>query len=307
MKWFKIYREDLDSPAFQAGIERFGTGFVHDVLKIWQLLCTEEGPGARILPLTDDAIRWLASRLRCDPHGVRERLDFMHMWRLVNLEPARGQPRSRLVSKRNQRGLCSGTAGEQAGLNAGSAGGQCGVNAKFVLRSRELERRRDEWTRRKLKEQKKKTPAPPQEQLRRPSGDSPAQESESESESDPDPDSQPDWEAESESKSDDRSDRDCPSRLAFKSETDLYMTMTARQFDPKRGFKDYGHRGSFFQVVLATANEFGVPETLQDVADFMTEVVDRCEDEEKFKAPPGWMRVLGDIRRELQSAQHTNR
>ena len=125
MRWWKRFREDLDRPAFQAGIEKFGTGFSHDVDRVWQLLCVEDGPGIRELPLTDETLGILARQFRVTPAQAKERLDFMCSWRLTEIKTAR-DGESQLIS------------------------------------STELKRRRDEWSKRKSREskekQKKQTP-----------------------------------------------------------------------------------------------------------------------------------------------------
>lgn len=126
MRWWKRFREDLDRPQFQAGIEKFGTGFPHDVDRLWQLLCIEDGPGIRELPLTDETICILARQFRATPEEAKERLDFMCKWGLTEIKTARG--------------------GESQ-----------------LICSAELKRRRDEWSKRKSREpkekQKKQTPA----------------------------------------------------------------------------------------------------------------------------------------------------
>lgn len=126
MRWWKRFREDLDRPQFQAGIEKFGTGFSHDVDRVWQLLCVEDGPGIRELPLTGETIGILARQFRTTPEEAKERLDFMCKWNLAEIKTAR-DGESQLIS------------------------------------STELKRRRDEWSKRKSREskgkQKKQTPA----------------------------------------------------------------------------------------------------------------------------------------------------
>jgi len=125
VRWWKRFREDLDRPSFQAGIEKFGTGFAHDVDRVWQLLCLEEGPGIRELRLTDETLGILARQFRVTPEQAKERLDFMCSWQLAEIKTARD--------------------GE----------------AQFIS-SAELKRRRDEWSKRKSREskdkQKKQTP-----------------------------------------------------------------------------------------------------------------------------------------------------
>jgi hypothetical protein len=130
MRWWKTFREDLDRPAFQAGIERFGTCFLHDVARAWQLICSEEGPGLREVPLTKETLSVLARQFRvASPKEARERLEFMAAWRLIELRPpARGRARS--MVKQNG-------------------------SVREVIASAELKRRRDDWTARKLREKKR--------------------------------------------------------------------------------------------------------------------------------------------------------
>ncbi len=153
MRWMRFYREDLDSPAFQAGIERFGTGFVHDVLRVWQTLCVEDGTGIRELPVSDDTLLWLTRRMRVEGQDdVRARLGFMAEWRLIEMKSWRGGRRLRPLRD--------------------------GSNVYFVIGSRELQRRRDEWSKRKLRELKGKGGTNTPEPHRSDSGVTPVQETE---------------------------------------------------------------------------------------------------------------------------------
>ncbi|MHB8410508.1 MAG: hypothetical protein ACYDDI_01015 [Candidatus Acidiferrales bacterium] len=138
MRWWKRFREDLDRPAFQAGIEKFGTGFAHDVDRIWQLLCVEDGPGIRELPLTDETVGMLARQFRVTPEETKERLEFMRTWGLIEIKAAR--------------------KGESQ-----------------VIASSELRRRRDEWSKRKSRELKGKAKTIAPESLRSNSGVAPEQ------------------------------------------------------------------------------------------------------------------------------------
>src|ERR1700678_2761751 len=85
MRWWKRFREDLDRPSFQTGVERFGTGFVHDVDRVWQLLCIEDGPGIRALTLTPEMVAVVARQLRCTSEEAVTRLDFMGAVGLIEL------------------------------------------------------------------------------------------------------------------------------------------------------------------------------------------------------------------------------
>ncbi len=112
MRWWKQFREDFDRPAFQLGIERFGTSFVHDLGRVWQLLCVEDGPGIREIELTDNMLRVLARQFRVTTNKAMERIDFMATVGLIDLAK--------------------------------------GTKPKFsTLFSSELKKRRDEWSARK--------------------------------------------------------------------------------------------------------------------------------------------------------------
>lgn len=107
-------------------------------------------------------------------------------------------------------------------------------------------------------------------------------------------------EAESEPESDDRKadSADRPARKkSFDSDRDLFLTVTGGRFDPDRGLNGYQHRGKFTLTLIELVRG-GVPATAREQMEFMGAVVDACEDAD-FKAPPGWIRVLSDLRREL--------
>lgn len=80
---------------------------------------------------------------------------------------------------------------------------------------------------------------------------------------------------------------------------ELFKMATGGRFDPERGLAGYDKRGSFINAVMATLENLGRPKTAAAVERFMTEVVDLCNEEQGFKVPSGWMKVLGDLRREL--------
>jgi hypothetical protein len=154
VRWWKRFREDLDRPAFQAGIEKFGTGFSHDVDRVWQTLCCEEGKGIRQIPLTDEIVAMLARQFRVSLEEAYLRLEFMAAWNLIEL---REKPRA----NHNSNGVTTPSA----------AAGKCG---RFIT-SNELRRRRDEWSRRKDRETKKKRTLETPESLRSYSGGTPEQ------------------------------------------------------------------------------------------------------------------------------------
>lgn len=137
MRWWKTFREDMDRPAFQAGIERFGTGFAHDVFRTWQMLCVEDGPGIRAVALTPEMLSAIARQFRvATPEEARERLAFMSANGLIELK---------------------------------------GSDLEMKVTSRELKRRRDEWSRRKARLIKDKDGAAAQESLRSRSRETPEQ------------------------------------------------------------------------------------------------------------------------------------
>ncbi len=138
MRWWKTFREDFDRPSFQMGIERFGTCFVHDVGRTWQILCVEDGPGIRELPLTEEMIRVLARQFRVDTEETLARLKFMGDVGLIDL-----------VSRNGIR--------------------------NHVLVSKELKRRRDEWSARKARKEKGKSVGKTPESLPSHSGETPEQ------------------------------------------------------------------------------------------------------------------------------------
>lgn len=153
---------------------------------------------------------------------------------------------------------------------------------------------RDEWTRKRQRQHSEATPEP----LR---SKSPQSQSQSQSQSQ---NTELEREVESESDGDDRkADSTSPpvKRKAFDSDRDLFLTVTKGRFDYERGFKGYTHRGSFTFAVADLAKG-GVPTTDEEGEQFMGAVVDACEDK-GFKVPPGWIRALSDLRRELGIAK----
>jgi hypothetical protein len=136
MRWWKTFREDYDRPGFLTGIERFGTGFVHDVGRTWQLLCVEDGPGIRELKLTDEIGRMLARQFRVDVDEAIKRLQCMAEVGLLDISERQG---------------CK------------------------VVSSKELKRRRDEWSKRKSRENLKRPAGETPELRRSRSGETPEQ------------------------------------------------------------------------------------------------------------------------------------
>jgi len=130
LRWFKIFRDDLDRPAFSIGAEKFGLDFVYDVLGVWSFLCVENGPGVRQIPLSDDLVRVLARKFRVKPAEALARLRYMAECGLIDIVQKDGVE---------------------------------------ILGSAEIERRRDEWSRKAQKPSCVETP----ESLRSHSGDSP--------------------------------------------------------------------------------------------------------------------------------------
>lgn len=108
MRWFKFYRDDLDRPSFSIGIEKFGLDFLFDVICVWSFLCIENGPGVRQIPLSEDVVKVLARKFRIKPADAMARLRYMAESGLVDI-----------VERDGQR----------------------------ILGSAEIERRRDEWSR----------------------------------------------------------------------------------------------------------------------------------------------------------------
>src|SRR5579862_7325770 len=136
MRWWKTFREDYDRPNFLTGIERFGTGFVHDVGRAWQLLCVEDGPGIREIKLTDEISRMLARQFRVDVDEAVKRLQCMAEVGLLDISERQG---------------CK------------------------VISSRELKRRRDEWSKRKSRERLKRQAGVTPESGRSRAGETPEQ------------------------------------------------------------------------------------------------------------------------------------
>jgi hypothetical protein len=137
VRWWKSFREDADRPAFQAGIERFGTCFVHDLARVWQALCVEEGPGIRKLALTPEMTAMFAHQFRVESRDeALARIEFMAHVGLIDLRGTEGQK---------------------------------------IITSSELKRRRDEWSRRKSRADKKKDPDPAPESLLSGSRETPEQ------------------------------------------------------------------------------------------------------------------------------------
>jgi hypothetical protein len=92
VRWLKFYFTDLDSPAFAAGIDKFGPRFVHDVIQVWKTLSVEDGPGLRELPVSDDTLNWLTKRVSLtDPGELNSLLQFMADWRLIEMKPGRAR------------------------------------------------------------------------------------------------------------------------------------------------------------------------------------------------------------------------
>lgn len=130
MRWFKVFRDDLDKPSFSIGIEKFGLDFFFDVVAVWSFLCIENGPGVRKISLSDEVVKVLARKFRVKPSEALTRLKYMAEYGLVD------------ISK------------------------QDGVE---ILGSAEIERRRDEWSRKAKKESTGESPEP----LRSHAGESP--------------------------------------------------------------------------------------------------------------------------------------
>jgi hypothetical protein len=109
VRWWKQFREDYDRPGMQLGIERFGTGFVHDVGRVWQFLCVEDGPGLREIIL-DEMLGVLARQFRVPSEEALARIEFMASVNLIDIGTRRG-------------------------------------SEVRVISSKELKNRRDEWSR----------------------------------------------------------------------------------------------------------------------------------------------------------------
>lgn len=138
MRWWKQFREDFDRPGFQLGIEKFGTSFVHDVGRVWQTLCVEDGPGIRKVELSDAMVCVLARQFRVTSQEAIERLEFMAQVALIDL------------------------TGTDTGKNR-------------TLFSSELKNRRDEWTARNSKKRGGKAKSDTRESLGTRAGVTPEQ------------------------------------------------------------------------------------------------------------------------------------
>jgi hypothetical protein len=122
VRWWKTFREDFDRPGFQLGIERFGTSYIHDVGRVWQLLCVEDGPGIREVALTTEMLAVLARQFRVDATEASARLEFMaNVSNLIDIGTRRG-------------------------------------SEVRVIFSKELKNRRDEWSRKVQKAKGKSKP-----------------------------------------------------------------------------------------------------------------------------------------------------
>jgi hypothetical protein len=198
MRWWKRFREDLDRPYFQAGIEKFGTGFAHDVDRVWQLLCVEDGPGIRKLQLTPEMLAVFARLFRVTEEETSDRLAFMASVGLMEIRESSGE--------------------------------------KFITSS-ELKRRRDEWSRRKARDNKQKDGGKTQESQRSHSRETPEQiqiqkqmqtEKATASDSESDSDSDSDFTDKSKSAFE---DFDCPPGKKLRLQENLLLSLF---IDPER-------------------------------------------------------------------------
>lgn len=172
MRWLKAYRTDLESPAFVAGVRKFGKGFIFDLLSVWAALMQEDGPGVRELVLTEEIAAWLSGRIGETEDGLMDRLFFMAEWRLVGLKERRvgrrsgrlraGWNRKAAGSEQASRGSSGGSGpapdepsgGKEAVLDRQPGGTGPAKGRLLVVSSAELIRRRDEWSRRLSKKTK---------------------------------------------------------------------------------------------------------------------------------------------------------
>jgi hypothetical protein len=84
--------------------------------------------------------------------------------------------------------------------------------------------------------------------------------------------------------------------------TDLHI-LTSGHFDRAVGLRGYDHADEFLAVIRSCfESRRDIPlGGKKESADFMGHVVNACQLQE-FKAPPAWIKALGECRRELKSS-----
>lgn len=161
MRWVKFFTDDLEKNGMAVGIERFGTGFTHNVLALWSQLGRGDGFDLQPILLNHDSVRLLAAKFRVTPEQAMERIEFMSEWGFCELKPYKPAKRSKLqrqATKSFAQGITTARQGVTDDTSSIATDRHSVADDRhrlaFVVTSRELQRRRDEWSKRKLREAK---------------------------------------------------------------------------------------------------------------------------------------------------------